>query len=536
MKKLITSILLLSSLGLFAQEVTIPDAEFLNALTSLGSKPGNQKVDTNGDGKIQISEAESTVELLYLSDWTNITDLTGIEAFTNLKLLVCSQTKLASLDVSMLPNLEEVVVINNELTSLKVHPNLQRISCPDNAPLTGTLDLSQNTNLNYLVARNNNLEKICLPSIALVTDNPNSFVKDATTEWSDECVQECIVEIPDANFKNALLARHTIDTNGDGEIQCEEAEAYKGIINVSAPTRNPTTTVINQLHIKDLTGIEAFPNIVELYCRYNYIDKIDISNNKKLRKFSCFVNNIKELNLSENTLLIYLSCGGNPYTSQTIDVSKNTNITEFHCSYSTLTNVNLETNTKLKVLNLSRNYITPTINLQNQPELKTLNIISNQIEYLDISQNPQIQAVYLSNNPLTLNDIIQQQRTQKEDHTVDFSNNLLLDSLDISNTGITSLDLTHNTALTYVKCDSTDNLTTIYVPSVADAENNPNFIKDENDIWTERVLSVFENEGTTRKHIVKAYNFQGVEVPVETKGQMIILLYSDGTTQKIFGE
>ncbi len=489
MKKLITSLFLLSSLGLFAQDINIPDSEFLTALTSFGSKPGNQKVDTNGDGKIQENEAEATVELLYLSDWKDITDLTGIEAFTNLKLLVCSQTNLASLDISMLPNLEEVVLINNKLASLKVHPNLQKITCSDNAPLTGTLDLSQNTNLNYLVARNTSLTKICLPSVSLAIDNPNSFVKDVTTEWSDECVQECIVDIPDANFKSALINHSpTIDTNNDGEIQCGEAEAYTGGLG------------IREKEIKDLTGIEYFTNITTVSCALNQLTEIDLSNNTKVTHFWCEQNlSLKSINVLGCTDLIKLWCYSNQLT---------------------------------------------TLNISNNPNLQTLYCGKNKLEFLDISNNLVLETLDATGNPLsqgilTKNELQQNrnisQRIQ-QNNIISFKNYPLLDSLNLSNTGITNLNLTHNTNLSYLKCDNTDNLTTIYVPSIAAAESNENFIKDQDDIWTEIVLSVFENEVTTRKHIIKAYNLQGTEVPINTKGQLIILLYSDGTTHKFFGK
>jgi hypothetical protein len=40
--------------------------------------------------------------------------------------------------------------------------------------------------------------------------------------------EECLVNIPDANFKNYLLANTDINTNEDNEIQCAEAENYSG--------------------------------------------------------------------------------------------------------------------------------------------------------------------------------------------------------------------------------------------------------------------------------------------------------------------
>ncbi|HOZ30820.1 MAG TPA: hypothetical protein PLL66_07870, partial [Bacteroidales bacterium] len=55
-----------------------------------------------------------------------------------------------------------------------------------------------------------------------------------------------IVNIPDANFKAALVGNLSINTNGDNEIQVSEASAYAGVISVE------------DMEISDLTGIEAF--------------------------------------------------------------------------------------------------------------------------------------------------------------------------------------------------------------------------------------------------------------------------------------
>lgn len=57
-----------------------------------------------------------------------------------------------------------------------------------------------------------------------------------------------IVNIPDANFKTALLAIGGLDANSDEEIQCSETLTLTGTLNVSNKS------------ISNLTGIEAFTN------------------------------------------------------------------------------------------------------------------------------------------------------------------------------------------------------------------------------------------------------------------------------------
>ncbi|MDO4225174.1 MAG: hypothetical protein Q4C75_04720, partial [Bergeyella zoohelcum] len=88
------------------------------------------------------------------------------------------------------------------------------------------------------------------------------------------------VYIPDTNFKKELLFNTSIDTNKDRAISYGEARAYKGKIDVSYK------------QIKDLTGIEAFVNITELYCYNNQLTSLDVSKNTALTSLGCSSNQL----------------------------------------------------------------------------------------------------------------------------------------------------------------------------------------------------------------------------------------------------
>lgn len=78
-----------------AQIVNIPDPDFKAKL--LAANPGveiainslgeNITIDSNNDGEVQWAEA-AAVDTLVVNN-SNIHDLTGIKAFTNLKVLAC---------------------------------------------------------------------------------------------------------------------------------------------------------------------------------------------------------------------------------------------------------------------------------------------------------------------------------------------------------------------------------------------------------------------------------------------------------------
>jgi len=107
--------------------VSIPDANFKNALLNY-----NTTIDTNGDGEIQVSEAEAILELWVTNE--GIADLRGLEMFINLKEFHCdSNVDLDNLDVSKNVNLTKLVVNFTSLTSLDLSKNtkLKTLDCYD---------------------------------------------------------------------------------------------------------------------------------------------------------------------------------------------------------------------------------------------------------------------------------------------------------------------------------------------------------------------------------------------------------------------
>lgn len=115
--------------------------------------------------------------------------------------------------------------------------------------------------------------------------------------------------------------------------------------------------------IKDLKGIEYFTNLkvlwcsfndltslnvsnnlelTELYCDYNKLSTINLSKNTKLKILHCFDNEIVELDLRQNTELNKLKCSGNKLTA--LDLSKNKNLTELNCSSNQLASLDLSNN------------------------------------------------------------------------------------------------------------------------------------------------------------------------------------------------
>ena len=153
MKTLLLTLISVISLNSSAQNVNIPDANFKAYLV------GNALINTNGDSEIQISEAVAFNGYINCPQ-SNISDLTGIEAFTALTLLYCQVNDLTSLDVSQNTALIEFDCSNNQITSLDVtqNTNLNELEV-DNNQLT-SLNVTQNTALTWLICDNNQLTSL----------------------------------------------------------------------------------------------------------------------------------------------------------------------------------------------------------------------------------------------------------------------------------------------------------------------------------------------------------------------------------------
>ena len=108
------------------------------------------------------------------------------------------------------------------------------------------------------------------------------------------------INIPDAAFLNALIEKG-VDTNGDGQISIEEAEAMISLY-------------VSEKGITDMTGIEAFVNLTELSCSQNDIASLNLSNAIDLIYLSCYSNQLTSLDVSANTALTDLVCSKNLLT------------------------------------------------------------------------------------------------------------------------------------------------------------------------------------------------------------------------------
>ena len=105
-----------------------------------------------------------------------------------------------------------------------------------------------------------------------------------------------------------------------------------GIISLDIPSQG----------IADLTGIEDFAALNELYCYDNQLTSLDVSHNTALTHLFCEDNQLFSLDVSNNTALIQLFCNSNNLPS--LDLSNNSALTLLQCYENRLTSLDLSNN------------------------------------------------------------------------------------------------------------------------------------------------------------------------------------------------
>jgi len=477
MKKLLLSILALVAVAFVnAQNVNIPDANFKSRLLDHGvnlTGSGISLIDLNSDGEIQISEA-NVYSGSIMCDNQNISDMTGIEAFTSLTRLFCANNNLSTLNLSNNTSLERLRCNNNSLISLdcsQMSPSTDYLWCQDNmfeSLIMKNLNPSILTTINFRANNNPNLTCIEVDNTTSATAVWTNV--DAGASFSLNCNYPCNITILDANFKAYLVGNTAINTNGDTEIQCSEASAYTGFIQCVS------------MSISDLTGIEAFTSLTVLECNGNPLGTLDVSNNTALTVLNCGQNQLSTLDVSNNTALTNLSCGANQLTS--LDMSIHSALNRFDGGGNLFTELNMANgnNSNFVTFYAHANPNLTCIEVDNVaysnanwPNIDAASSFSINCSAPCIVSIPDanFKAYLVGNTAINTNGDTEIQCSEASafSGTIDCMNLSITDLTGIEsftsltrlrcgNNSLTTLDVTQNTALTYISCTA-NSLSTI---------------------------------------------------------------------------
>lgn len=293
------------------QIVNIPDVNFKNRLINTlcvdidADYDPDQDADTNNDGEIQVSEALA-VSSLYVEN-AEISDLTGIEYFTNLTLLNCSYNQIASLDVSPLTNLTFIDCSLNQLTSLDVSSLVNLTSLAVSRNQLSNLNLGTLSNITRLT---------CGANLNLQSLDVSNFTNLQTLECNDNA-------LTNLNLSNNNNLDY-LKCNGNQLTQLDISNLtqlqYLNYGNNNLPNLDFSNSPLISVLLLDGTGTTD----------------LDVSSLNSLFNLSCSFNNMTTFNIT-NTSIQALNCYGNLFS--TLDTSACTNLTTLRCGSNFLRNL-----------------------------------------------------------------------------------------------------------------------------------------------------------------------------------------------------
>ena len=239
------------SAGVTIDNTNFPDANFRTVV---------KKFDTNQDSSLSDTEI-AAVKKINCSN-KGITNLKGIEYFTSLNILWCTDNQLTALDVSENTALTKLNCCFNKLTSLDVSKNTALTILECNANRLTSLDVSKNTALTEL---NCSINKLTALDVSKNT---------ALISLSCVCNQLTSLDVS----KNTALT----------ELYCND----------------------NQLTSLDVSKNTA---LTKLNCSINKLTALDVSKNMALTELYCNDNQLTSLDLSNTNIMNDPNCGNNIY-------------------------------------------------------------------------------------------------------------------------------------------------------------------------------------------------------------------------------
>ena len=298
------------------------------------------------------------------------------------------------------------------------------------------------------------------------SDDPAAIPEPEIPEVPE--VPETLVEIPDATLRKYLIKDY--DTDQDGEISTTEAEKV-------------VTLYIPQ-GVRDLTGIEAFKNIISLYIDNGIIItelKVDWSLLPKLTNLGITTNTIEQLEIRNAPALQEFRY--RDYRSLDDMVSSLRKLSIYDCpalesilyeggKNSTLAELQIAGCPSIESLQFSQTAL-HTLPHAGLPNLKRYSMYDNDtpVESIDLSHNGELTYFSCSRNGLTTLDLshcpkLQQLGCTEPIQELDLSPCPQLTWLSCENTELSQLDISKNPALEYCYLQNNPKLEKIFMRKI----------------------------------------------------------------------
>lgn len=157
---------------------------------------------------------------------------------------------------------------------------------------------------------------------------------------------------------------------------------------------------VNEIESIDLSGCTS---LWTFDCYDNLLADIDISVCPMLHFFRCDGNLLVDLDVSANPGLVQLTCSNNMLFD--LDVSNNTSLEILDVSDNRLNGIDVSMLSMLDSLNVSDNDLYDGLDVSANNRLQSLRINRTGLEYIDVSNNPDLLGLYSVGNPTTTYDL-----------------------------------------------------------------------------------------------------------------------------------
>lgn len=271
-----------------SQFINFPDPNFKAALLTSPTQPVamNQaglpvNIDSNADGEIDVAEALLIYELKFAPtasiDLVEFSDMTGISYFSNLKKLDFSTHPVGVFDPQAFPNLEDLRFTATNLTSLNLSNliHLKKIIGPG-AELS-SINVLGCTSLESISLQNNNLTAIDLTGL---------------TTLDEFAVHGNDISALDFSTNVNLLRVYL----GENELSTLDFSMCPNLYYIECGSNN-------------LTSLNVTGNpLGTLYCEFNQLTSIDLSNKPNMTHLFCQNNQITSLDMTgkPNLMMVYV--------------------------------------------------------------------------------------------------------------------------------------------------------------------------------------------------------------------------------------
>jgi len=267
----------LASLLARAQIVNIPDTNLKFILITypvadLGNG-FNEIADTNGDGEIQVAEAEAVLGLQLVEQ--SIADLEGLQYFINIEVIDCSQNYLIDyIPTTYWPNLKYLESDDNNIVNIDVTQNsFLEILILEANPLI-SIDVTQNSVLKELylnscqlssidITQNILLEKLYCTTNQLISlnikNNNNTIITRMFAQNNPNltCIQVDDVEYANnqSNWHKDQTAIYSEDCNlGIDDVLATQITLYPNPVKNRLQISTQNDVIISKIEVYDVLG------------------------------------------------------------------------------------------------------------------------------------------------------------------------------------------------------------------------------------------------------------------------------------------